>query len=109
MKGLSNESQETIQITVFGFAALSLSATAIAGPPTARVTGTLAEIDGVRVLRIWGPPEERGFAYGYLMGEEIPRFMEGFLASGTILDVEGYKNRILPRLGLIKIQPEYEA
>ncbi|UCC28913.1 MAG: hypothetical protein JSU86_12005 [Phycisphaerales bacterium] len=80
-----------------------------AGPPQTKVNGTLTEIDGIPVLRVWGTPQERGFAYGYLVGQDIVRLVNGFLASGTILDVEGYNNRILPRLNLMKVPPEYEA
>ena len=80
-----------------------------AGPRQTKVNGTLTEIDGIPVLRVWGTPQERGFAYGYLVGKDIVRLVNGFLASGTILDVEGYDNRILPRLNLMKVPPEYEA
>lgn len=80
-----------------------------AGPPQTKVNGTLTEIDGIPVLRVWGTPQERGFAHGYLMGKDIVRFTDGFLASGTILDVEGYNNRVLPRLNLMKVPPEYEG
>ncbi len=83
---------------------------ALAGEPTQpKVNGTLSEIDGVPILRVWGTAEEQGFAQGFLLGPDIVRFLDGFLSSGTILDVEGYRNRILPRLGLMKIQPPYEA
>jgi len=88
---------------------LLLLTSVVAGPPEVKVNGTLTEIDGFRVLRVWGTPDERGFAHGYLLGEEMPRFLDGFLATGTILDAEGYKNHVLPRLDLIKIQPEHEA
>ncbi len=99
-----------VQITTLSLMAFLLLLTpAVAGPPAVKVNGTLTEIDGFPVLRVWGTPEERGLAHGYLLGEEIPRFLDGFLASGTILDAEGYKNRVLPKLDLIKIRPQHEA
>ena len=35
------------------------------------VNGELVELDGIKVLRVWGTPYERGFAHGFLMAEEI--------------------------------------
>jgi hypothetical protein len=80
-----------------------------ADPATSSVNGTLTEIDGVRVLRVWGTAQERGYAYGFLLGPEIVQFVDGFLASGTVLDVEGYNHRVLPKLTMMTVPSEYEA
>jgi len=40
-------------------------------PAVPRVTGSYATENGVRVLRLWGTTRERGFAHGYLLGDEI--------------------------------------
>jgi hypothetical protein len=79
------------------------------GPPTPEVNGTLGEIEGVRVLRVWGTPQERGFAHGYLIGKDAVGLLNGFIASGAFMDVEGYENEVLPRLGSLDVPPEFEA
>lgn len=44
-----------------------------------KLSGRLSEVDGVRVLHVWGTPHERGFAHGYLLAEEILRLFDGYL------------------------------
>ena len=79
-------------------------------PSTAKVNGTLSEIDGVRVLRVWGTPEERGFAHGYLLADTTVELAEGFLANGPLGGtVERYTKQMLPKLGRMKIDPRHEA
>lgn len=48
-----------------------------AGPlaPTPALHGRLEVIDGLRVLRLWGSPEERGYAHGALLAEDIALVM----------------------------------
>jgi len=38
-------------------------------PP--QVTGRYEQIQGQRVLTLWGSPRQRGFAQGYLLGEQV--------------------------------------
>jgi hypothetical protein len=84
--------------------------TAVAGQPgKPQVNGTLSDVDGLPVLRVWGAAHERGFAHGYLLAPEIIRLFDGYLASGTVIDAEGYENRLLPGLKIFKVQPAYEA
>lgn len=53
---------------------LSLTATnLLAAQP--EVHGELVNIDGVRVLRVWGTPTEMGFAHGYLAGDGIVTYL----------------------------------
>ncbi len=79
-------------------------------PPAAKVNGALSRIDGMPVLRVWGTPQERGYAHGFLLGKNIVSLVDAFLSSGTLGgSVEGYKNRILPMLSRMTIDPEYEA
>ena len=45
----------------------------------ARPQGELREIEGLKVLRVWGAARERGFAHGYLLGDEIARMLNSYL------------------------------
>ena len=37
------------------------------------VNGVLREIDGIKVLIVWGTHQQRGYAHGYLLAENIKR------------------------------------
>ena len=39
----------------------------------------LSDTNNVTVVRLWGTSEERGFAYGYLVGDKIIEVLEGFI------------------------------
>lgn len=39
------------------------------------VHGRIETHAGLRVLRVWGTPEERGYAHGYLLAEDIQKIM----------------------------------
>lgn len=43
------------------------------------VNGRLTEIDGQRVLQLWGDSYEMGFAHGYLVGDEIIDAMHEYI------------------------------
>jgi hypothetical protein len=36
-----------------------------------KVNGSLEEVNGVRVLRVWGSRQEMGYAYGYLLADDL--------------------------------------
>ena len=79
-------------------------------PPTSKVNGTLTEIDGIPVLRVWGTPHERGYAQGFLLAETTARLVDAFLAGGRLGEsAEEYEQQVLPRLSRMKIDPEIEA
>jgi hypothetical protein len=86
-------------------------AVAIAAPVYAGdIKGSLGEVDGVRVLRVWGTPEERGFAQGYLLGKGFPRLVEAALTEGLIQGgPEGYAERVLPLVKTMKFSPDHKA
>ena len=48
------------------------------------VNGLLEEIDGVRVIRVWGSHQEMGFAYGYLLAEELMDVLQRSLFEGLL-------------------------
>jgi hypothetical protein len=53
-------------------ALLLLPFLSVAGPEAPReVTGRLEVVQGLRVLRLWGEPESRGFAQGWLLAGSI--------------------------------------
>ena len=39
--------------------------------PTVTVNGTLEEVNGVTVIRLWGSRQEMGYAYGYLLADKL--------------------------------------
>lgn len=79
-------------------------------PSTATVKGPLNEVDGLRVLRGWGTPEERGFAHGYPLPDSIREMASSFLAEGPLGGtLERYTKEILLKLGRMKIDPHHEA
>lgn len=97
-----------------GFLALILlilfSPVAIASdPPSIRVTGTLSEIEGVPILRVWGTPNERGFAHGYLLGKEIVSTLGTLFQNDFLGPADAYPKNVLPKLKLMTIEPRYEA
>jgi len=55
------------------FVLVSLPLLAEKGAEAPEITGSYAVEDGVRVLRLWGTPRERGFAQGWLLAKEIVR------------------------------------
>lgn len=84
---------------------------ALAGdPPRPEVHGTLSEIDGVPILRVWGTAEERGFAHGYLLADQTVQLLDGFLREGPLAgSAMDYESRTLPKLSRMKVDPEHEA
>ncbi|MCA9321365.1 MAG: hypothetical protein KDB53_11550 [Planctomycetes bacterium] len=54
----------------------------VAAPP--QVTGILSEVDGMRVLSVWGDWRERGHAQGVLLGAEIMDLVENFALSPKV-------------------------
>ena len=55
--------------------------------------GRLFEVDGVRVLRLWGTPHERGVAHGTLVGREIVDVVNSFLKGPW---AQMYVKKVLP-------------
>ena len=57
---------------------LTLGSAAADVPGSRDVHGKLAHLQGVRVLRLWGLPEEQGYAQGYLLGPEIVELLDKY-------------------------------
>ena len=45
------------------------------------VHGILTDVEPLRVLRVWGTPQERGYAHGFLLAEEIVALLEQQVAA----------------------------
>lgn len=75
------------------------------------INGTLTEIEGMTVLRVWGTPHERGYAHGYLMAEQIAAILDQYLRDGPLGEgsIEHYEKQTLPKLARMKIDPVHEA
>jgi hypothetical protein len=72
--------------------------------PETELHGELDQIDGQRVLRLWGTPREMGFAHGALLRREILALVEGYalgVVPGATLDAAGPLYD-----GVAKIAPE---
>lgn len=46
-----------------------------------QVNGVIENINGKRVLFIWGTHEERGYAHGYLEGSRIKNIFDSYMVS----------------------------
>jgi len=72
-------------------------------------TGKLLNVDGVRVLRVWGTSQDRGFAHGYHFADEIVSLLDSFIASGGLktggLDFE---TGLIPFTKRMTVPFEYE-
>jgi hypothetical protein len=79
-------------------------------PATEEVTGQLSEINGIRVIHVWGTPAEQGFAIGYLLAPEIVAFYDRFIGYRTWgLNPERWDSEVLPATSRFTILPEYHA
>jgi hypothetical protein len=76
--------------------------------PTEQVNGSLTEVEGIPVLRLWGTSAEQGYACGYLTGPDFVDMLDA-LISVRFLDITPgfYENTILPRLEGAVVLPKY--
>jgi hypothetical protein len=84
---------------------------AIVAPLTAaavEVKGELTEVNGARVLRVWGTPKEQGFAQGYLFGEDVKRVFPQILVMMYSIVGATYEEYWLPKLQKMTIAPRFE-
>ncbi|MEE9574165.1 MAG: hypothetical protein V3W20_14010, partial [Candidatus Neomarinimicrobiota bacterium] len=58
--------------------------------------GTLKTIKGKKVLDVWGPPEARGYAQGYLVGSQIRDAVDYLLIEYFSGSASCYENRVRP-------------
>ncbi len=77
--------------------------------PTEQIHGALSEVHGVRVLRVWGTPSQRGYAHGFLLARDIIELFDQYLSPGPIGGVASYRTIALPMTKLMRISPAYDA
>lgn len=51
---------------------------------TPTISGDIQNIGGIKVLRVHGDPRDRGFAYGYLLADDILELLDGYLSAEAI-------------------------
>ena len=63
------------------------------------VNGDTLTYDGKKILKIWGTHQERGYAYGFLMGDEIKEIAEdyiiGYVFSNSSYLYENFRSYII--------------
>lgn len=81
----------------FAFATLALlsllASAALASETRTASHGELKTVDGVRVLRVWGTPRQRGRAHGVLLGRDVMAIVNGFLQGPT---AQLYEKKLAP-------------
>ena len=82
------------------FAARRVEKLAAVSAPAPGVHGRVESPGGLRLLRLWGTPEERGYAHGFLLAEDIianlgKEFSSQFAQRPSMLE---QARRALPRL-----------
>ncbi len=60
--------------------------------------GALRWMKGLPVLHLWGTPEERGFAHGYLVGKQIIDFFEFYIIEDSWRSAKRYQDIFVPFL-----------
>jgi len=78
--------------------------------PTISISGELTSADGIRLLRVWGDAEARGYAHGYLLAEEIVALFNEYInteqLSGGPQRYEALRGRML---AVMKLPDEIPA
>ncbi|MFQ5489108.1 MAG: C45 family autoproteolytic acyltransferase/hydrolase [Phycisphaerae bacterium] len=89
--------------------ACSWSMPVLAGPSD--VTGSLQTGQGVRVLKLWGTPDQRGHAHGVLLGADLMKVFEGIVLDPRIVDsLPVYESKVRRQLlGRFRFDPDYRA
>jgi hypothetical protein len=63
------------------------------------LTGSLQDIHGVRVLRVWGSAFESGYAHGFLLADDIMGMLAAALLDPQLLaDPQEYEQKVLPQV-----------
>ena len=74
-------------------------------PISEEVNGTIGDIQGIRVLTLWGTNYEQGYAHGYLLGPEIIERLDHQFIDMNLVDI--FVNVTLPNIDRFAIPDEY--
>lgn len=78
-------------------------------PASEDVNGSLTEIEGISILRIWGSPWEKGYAHGYLIAEDIVTMLDNFISGNTFgLNADKWENEVMPAISIFNIEQRFE-
>src|ERR1043166_4230303 len=81
-------------------------------PARSQVKGEMTLVDGLRVLRVWGTPREKGFAQGYLLGQDGISLLDSDLKDDKhgIGAYEGLSKQLLTKMKVARpYQEEMEG
>ena len=79
-------------------------------PATEEVNGTLTEIEGISILRIWGTPWEQGYAHGYLIAEDIVTMLDNFIKRSVFgLNADTWENEVIPAISRFNIEQRFDV
>ncbi|MFC1724253.1 C45 family autoproteolytic acyltransferase/hydrolase [candidate division KSB1 bacterium] len=77
-------------------------------PLTEEVNGSLQIIEGINVLRLWGTDYEQGYAYGYILSEEIIGFIDFVIKSGIFsFDGSSFAGIVPPGIERLNIEQRF--
>ncbi len=75
-----------------------------------QVSGTLTNIDGIDVLKLWGTNAEQGYAHGYLLGPEIIELINNIIETEYEgMTASNYENQLIPDTDNLILQQQYST
>ncbi len=81
-----------------------------ADEPARAVNGELRDVQGVRILRVWGTPREQGYAQGYLLAPDgiklLDRYLRGLGGEDSIKAYEVTSLMVMQRMTISKSYQE---
>ena len=109
MKARNAGGSRKLLLGLIVLAAASFGYPSVAAPP--QITGSLETVQGIRVLKVWGTPDQRGYAHGQLLGREIVGLFEGTVLHPDIIhDPRRYEPVIRGQfLGKMRFSPDQRA
>lgn len=97
-------------VALIGFTGAVPTPTRADSPAARPVHGEIVQVDGVTVLRVWGDARERGFAYGWLMADQVVKLTDTFIRTyGPLGGAAGFEKAAAMCRGMMVVEPDYEA
>ena len=105
---IHNSRKLAVRVLVWGAICSSLFAGQVSASPPA-VKGIRSTIDGMRVLRVWGEPHDRGYALGYHFGGEIVALIDAYVSNPASGGREGFDKMVAFAKTRMVIDAKYKA